>query len=218
MKFDNIDDDPEPKDINILYSAWADQALRVPHYLDPELSIVQEPSIVELPDGRLFTTLRSASGYIWYSLSDDHGKTWCNPRPLLRKDHGKPILQPVACCPIYELDNGRYVLLHYNHRGDIHNEANVPFHLAFPRAPAYLALGEFRPEADQPVWFSHSKIFLDNGFLNPAGVKEIAGSQVATYTSMTNTNGKNILWYPDAKCWLLGKEITEEFLSDMLVP
>jgi hypothetical protein len=87
-----------------------------------------------------------------------------------------------------------------------------------PRTPAFVALGEFRPEADQPLWFSESKVILDNKSLKPDGSYSTIGSDIATYTSFTNKNGKNILWYPDAKCWLLGKIITKEFLNDLVVP
>jgi hypothetical protein len=213
MKFENIDEDPEPKNISINYSAWGDQALRVPNFLEPRLSVAQEPSIVRLPDDRLFCVLRTASGYIWYSVSKDDGKTWCNPMPLLRKDHGEPILQPVSCCPIYMMDDGRYVLLHHNSTGDIEN----PARLHAPRNPAYIALGEYRPDADQPIWFSESKIFLDNGNKGPDGAFNW-NSNMAVYTSFTTRNGKNILWYPDAKCWLLGKEVSDEFLEGLKVP
>ena len=212
MRFENIDDNPEPKDIEITYSAWGDQALRVPHYIEPGLSVAQEPSIVQLPDGRLFTTLRSASGYIWYSVSDDNGITWCNPRPLLYKDHGRPLLQPVSCCPIYQLADGRYVLFFNNNRGDISDPANI----WGPRYPTYIALGEFRPSADQPLWFSEPKLFIED--VTDDVIEEIRPFNLSLYSSFTITNGKNILWYPDSKCWLLGKEITDEFLKDLKVP
>lgn len=213
MKFENIDENPEPKDIKIQYTAFGDEALRVPHYMEPRLSIAQEPSIVTLPDGRLFTVMRTGSGYIWYSVSEDNGLTWTNPRPLLRKDHGEPILQPVSCCPIYPLHDGRYVLLHHNSSGNL----EVPGSIHKPRNPAYIALGEFRPEADQPIWFSESKVFLDNGNTGPDRKVDGMGN-MAVYTSFTTRNGKNILWYPDSKCWLLGKEITPEFLESLTVP
>ncbi|MCK5804152.1 MAG: exo-alpha-sialidase, partial [Lentisphaeria bacterium] len=83
MRFENVDDDPEPGDLQISHFAWGDQALRAPHYRDPLLSIAQEPSLILLPDGRLFCTMRSMSGYIWYTVSGDAGETWCSPRPLL---------------------------------------------------------------------------------------------------------------------------------------
>ena len=158
MRFENVDDNPEPKDLRVRYSAWGDKALRVPHFKYPLLSIAQEPSIVRLPDKRLFCVMRTNSGYIWYSLSADDGETWCNPRPLLRKDHGLPILQPVGCCPIYQLADGRYVLLHHNNRGNIDAKPEATHS---PRRPAFIALGEFRPGADQPIWFSDSKQFMD---------------------------------------------------------
>ena len=73
--FENIDDNPAPEDIRISWFASDQRALRVGHYLNPLLSICQEPSIVVLPDGRLFCTLRTMTGYIWYSLSGDDGTT-----------------------------------------------------------------------------------------------------------------------------------------------
>lgn len=57
--------------------------------LDPLNTVAQEPSIVCLPDKRLFCVMRTMTGYIWYSVSSDSGETWGNLRPLLRKDHGQ---------------------------------------------------------------------------------------------------------------------------------
>jgi len=219
MRFENIDDDPEPRDIRIRYNAWGDQALRVPHYIDPLLSVAQEPSLVRLPDDRLFCAMRTNSGYIWYSLSDDDGETWANPRPLLRKDHGRPILQPVACCPIYQLADERYVLLHHNNRGDIETK---PENTNAPRRPAFIALGEYRPNADQPIWFSRSKQLMDNGGYDVDGTRLDDASKVlgniGVYSSFTTRGGKNVLWHCDRKFFLVGKKITPEFLANLEVP
>jgi len=220
MRFTNIDAHPEIGDLDVEYSAWGDDALRVPHRIDPLRSVAQEPSIVRLPDDRLFCAFRTATGYIWYSLSGDDGATWSNPQPLLRRDHGDPIRQPVSCCPIYRLTDGRYVLLHHNHRGWIEPEdldACEKLSAAYPRRPAYLTLGEFRPDAEQPIWFSASKQFLDNGGYSPVGAVD-PEANMATYTSFTTYGGRNMLWYPDRKCFLLGKEVTGEFLADLAVP
>jgi hypothetical protein len=219
MRFENVDADPEPKDLEVTYSGWGDQALRAPHYKYPLLSVAQEPSIVRLPDKRLFCVMRSNSGYIWYSVSPDDGGTWCNPRPLLRQDHGRPILQPVGSCPIYQLSDGRYVLVHHNNRGDVNAR---PERTNEPRRPAFIALGEFRPGADQPVWFSESKQLMDNDGVGPSGVKPQGkgrvNTNIAVYTSFTTRGGNNVLWYPDRKCFLLGKKITAAFLADLKVP
>ncbi len=216
MRFENLDDDPEPRDLRLSFSAWGDRALRVPHRKDPLLSIAQEPSLVRLPDNRLFCVMRTNSGSIWYSVSGDDGDTWCNPRPLLRRDHGRPILQPVSCCPIYQagdLTDGRYILLHHNHAG---NTDAKPPNPARPRRPAFIALGEFRPRASQPIWFSESKKFIDTDGYATNGKK--GDSQIGVYTSFTSRDGNNVLWYPDRKCFLLGKRIPDSFLAELTVP
>jgi hypothetical protein len=219
MRFVNIDANPEPKDLRVNYSAWGDQALRVPHFKYPLLSIAQEPSIVRLPDKRLFCVMRTNSGYIWYSLSDDDGETWCNPRPLLRTDHGLPILQPVGCCPVYQLADGRYVLLHHNNRGNIDQKPEATHS---PRRPAFIALGEFRPGADQPIWFSDSKQLMDTDGLRYDGTPPVEGkhgsTDIGVYTSFTTRKGNNVLWHPDRKFYLVGKKITPAFLTDLKVP
>lgn len=219
VRFENLDDDPEPKDIRTSYSAWGDKSLRVPHFKYPELSVAQEPSIVRLPDDRLFCVMRTNSGYIWYSVSSDDGRTWCNPRPLLRKDFGQPILQPVSCCPIYQMADGRYVLLHHNNRGDIESHPEATHS---PRRPAFIALGEFRPNADQPIWFSRSKQFADNDNRGADGLSmgesAFPWTNIGVYGSFTTKDGNNVLWHCDRKCYLVGKRVTEDLLAGLKVP
>jgi len=219
MRFENVDADPEPRDLKIRYSAWGDKALRAPYYRDPLLSIAQEPSLVRLPDKSLFCAMRSNSGYLWYSLSKDDGRNWCNPRPLLRRDFGEPLLHPVSCSPIYQLADGRYVLFHHNHRGDF--EAR-PEKTHGPRVPSCLVLGEFRPNADQPIWFSESKqlMDLDNMAVNglPVSPQNPLNSGLSLYSSFTTRRGNNVLWYPERKFFLLGKKIDAGLLAGLSVP
>ena len=219
MRFENVDDDPPPSRLRVRYSAWGDEALRVPYYRDPLLSVAQEPSLVRLPNGDLFCVMRTNSGYIWYSISRDDGQTWCNPRPLLRRDHGRPILQPVSCCPLYQMMDGRYLLLHHNHRGDIQSR---PEKTHRPRYPVFIAVGEFRPGADQPVWFSESRMLMTTDGVGADGSQEGPDNPVETgigiYTSFTTCTGANVLWYPDRKFFLLGKKITDDLLRGLEVP
>lgn len=153
------------------------------------------------------------AGYIWYSVSDDDGASWCNPRPLLRKDHGLPVLQPLCCCPIYEYSPGRYILLHHNNDGRI--DGNPPENTKLNRRPAFIALGEYRPDAEQPIWFSESKQLMDNGGV---GIGPLQRLDLGVYPSVTNRAGNFVLWHPDRKFFLLGKKITEEWLADLTVP
>jgi len=213
MRFLNIDEDPEPAEIRISYSAWGEKSLRVPHYSKPLLSVAQEPSLVRLPDGRLFCTMRTMTGCVWYSLSADDGVTWASPRPLLRRDHGRPVPQPLCCCPIYELSKGRYVLLHHNNDGRF--EGSQPEDTGRNRRPAFLALGEYRPGAEQPIWFSRSKEFMDNDGL---GIGPLNRTDIGVYPSMTKRKGEAVLWHPDRKFFLVGKRIADSWLSDLEVP
>lgn len=212
MRFENIHLAPEPRDIEISYPLLHHQ-LRVPAPLDELVSIAQEPSLVLLPDGRLFMTMRTFTGFIWYSVSDDDGDTWRKPDVLRQTDDGEPLLQPLCCCPIYPLQDGRFLLLYHNNNG--YFEGFRPEDTLRNRRPAYLALGEFRPGARQPVWFSRPKFFMDSGG-HPLG--PLQRTEIGIYTSFTDLDGKKVLWHPDRKFFLLGKYVTDEWLSDLSVP
>ncbi len=215
MRFTNVNNNPQPSDLKVRYTAWGDKALRAPYYRDPLMTVAQEPSMVRLPDKSLFCVMRTNSGYIWYSVSKDDGENWCNPRPLLRKDFGTPILQPVSCCPIYQLADGRYVLLHHDNRGGYETKPEATWG---PRRPAFIALAEFRPKADQPLWFSESKQLMDNGDVGVDGDPNSKQKNIGVYTSFSTRKGNNVLWHPERKFFLLGKKITPEFLAGLTVP
>lgn len=217
MRFENLDDNPAPADLRISWLPAAGLGLDVPDPLYPGRSVAQEPGVVLLPDGRLLSVMRTMTGTIYYSVSSDEGDTWRKPEPLLYRDGGVPVLQPVAPCPIFPLAGGRFLLLFHNNDGCRgwysqwkkewkENEAN---HL---RNPAWLALGEFRPDAHQPIWFGAPQKLLDtDGVI--VGPKRSA--EIATYASLTEWKGVRTLWYPDRKYYLLGKYITDEWLADM---
>ena len=214
MRFENIDDDPEPKDIEISWHAADDDALRVGFPGHPEVSVVQEPSTVLLPDGRLFTTMRSPQGNPYYSVSDDAGRTWPQPRVLLQYDGGPEMLHPCSPCPIYDMGDGRYLFLHHNHDGNF--EQWDQWDTTWHRRPIYGAVGEFKEGADQPLWFSKPKFLMDNGG-TPLGPGQ-GRSDMAMYASTTIRDGVRVLWYPERKFFLLGKRIIDEWLNDVEMP
>ena len=84
------------------------------------------------------------------------------------------------------------------------NEAN------FVRNPLYIAVGHFKPDAHQPIWFDEPIKLLDTNDV-PIGPKGTA--EIGTYTSLTEYGGKRILWYPDRKYFLLGKYLTDDILA-----
>jgi hypothetical protein len=84
-----------------------------------------------------------------------------------------------------------------------------------PRNPMHLALGEFRDNAEQPVWFSDSKVFLDHQDEGP--LRTFGVGAIGNYGSFTSINNNDVFWYQDRYTFLLGKKITREFLSDLNV-
>jgi hypothetical protein len=219
MRFDNIDDTPDPVDLKITWLPRDPRGLEVKHP-NYDWSSSQEPSLVLLPDGRLFCVMRTWTGQIWYSVSADDGATWRPTEVLRYKDGGEPVEHPLAPCPIYALKDGRYLLLFHNNNGerDGYSEREKKWkrnYLNFLRNPAFLAVGAYRPGAHQPIWFSRPKQFADTQGV-PIGPKGTA--EVATYTSLTEWRGERILWYPDRKYHLLGKRVTDAWLADMSVP
>ena len=219
-RFENMDDGPDPKDLKVTWLPTDREGLEVPNRVFPDMSVAQEPCVVLLPDGRLLVTMRTMAGAIWYSVSDDDGATWRPPEPLRYRDGGQPIPQPLAPAPVYPLADGRFLLVFHNNDGTHGdhsqwktkwngNEAN------YIRNPAFIAVGEFRPKAHQPVWFSAPKQILDTqGVI--VGPKKTA--EIATYPSLTEWHGQRVLWYPDRKYYLLGKYLPDALLADMKAP
>lgn len=210
VRFENIDDNPLPENLIISWLPSCKEGIAVAHPSYPQISVCQEPAVVLLPDKRLFVVMRTMTGYIWYTVSNDDGETWREPEVLRNKDGGKRIQNPMASCPIYELSDGKYLLVHYNNNGKSGeydqfkaNWGNVN-QLNHLRNPASIALGKFMPGAHQPVWFTDSEEFLSTGDL-PFGPKGTA--EVATYPSVTQRDGIYTLWYPDRKHFLLGKQL-----------
>ena len=210
MRFENVDTNPEPKDIQISWFAFNEQALSVPYPGHPEVSACQEPTVVKLPDGRLFCTMRTASGSPYWSVSADIGETWTAPRPLLRKDGGAPLLHPLSPCPMYdvggnEAGSGSYVLFIHNHDGHYKNYG--PTESGFHRRPIHLVRGTFKAGADQPVWFDEPKLFFDHDGVSLGKPGTNGRLDLALYASFTVRSGIPVLWYPERKFFLLGKKI-----------
>lgn len=213
MQFENVDDSPEVKDLRIRWFAADENALTVPYPGHPEVSACQEPSIVKLPDGRLFCVMRTASGSPFWSVSADQGETWTQPRRLLRKDGGEALEHPMSPCPMYDVGgntagSGRYVLFIHNHDG--HYQGYGPTDTGFHRRPVYLVRGRFQPGADQPVWFDAPEFLMDHQGVSLGKPGTNGRLDLALYSSFTVREGRPVLWYPDRKFFLLGRDIAFE--------
>jgi hypothetical protein len=217
MRFENIDDEPLPENLSISWLPQNDEGLESWNSKYPDMSVNQEPSVVMLPDGRFFVTMRTMTGYIHYSVSDDGGKIFRKPKALRFRDNGRYMEHPMSPCPIYRMSDGRYFILFHNNPGTHlgfsqfkdkweYNEAN------FFRNPTYISIGEYRKDSHQPIWFSKPYKLFDTDDI-AIGPKRTA--EIATYTSYIEWKGKRILWYPDRKYYLLGKYLSDQLLDSM---
>ena len=74
LRFENILTEADPARLRV--STWprAPHGIRVPKPGDPAHSIAQEPAIQNLPDGRMICLMRTLTGYVWWSVSEDAGE------------------------------------------------------------------------------------------------------------------------------------------------
>jgi hypothetical protein len=209
MRFENLDEDPQVADLQISFLACDDDALQVPFPGHPDVSVVQEPSLIRLPDSRLFCVMRTAAGAPFWSVSSDLGDSWTQPLVLRQHDGGPVIPQPLSPCPLYSIDDRNCFLLVHNHDG--HFKQWGPTDTSWHRRPICIAQGRFRPDAAQPVWFDEPCFLMDNG--GTALGHGQGRSDLAMYASVTYQDGLPVLWYPERKYFLLGRVITAETLS-----
>ena len=216
MRFDNIDEGPDAADMEITWLPDEEGTLRVSCGIEPDASrgysLAEEPAVALLPDGRLWMNMRTVTGRIWYSVSEDDGHSWREPEVLRYRDGGAEVLHPKSPDPLYRLEDGRYLLFYHNRDGFDQNDTG-PWDME-ARRPLWLAVGEFRPGARQPLWFSEPKLLMDTQRVK-AGVTAL--TWLAMYASLTEREGRRIFWYADRKQFVLGKEIPDEFLADMAV-
>ena len=219
MRFDNIDDGPDPSDVKI---TWLPPGNELRHPIGPMYPVenakgyssYHEPSTALLPDGRLFVPASTVSGFLIYSVSEDaDGQTFRKPDVLRYTDHGAPLQHPVAPAPIYGLEDGRFLIFYHAHDGTKHGGLS-PRDMR-GRRPTCVCVGEFRPNAQQPIWFSQPKQLCDT---HGVGVGPEVLVWLAQYSSMTEHNGQRVYWYTDRKFFALGRIISDAWLADMAVP
>ena len=222
MRFDNLDDGPHPRDLQLTFLPGGD-AISVPCPVEPEkskgYSLAEEPAVGLLPDGRLFVVMRTRTGRIWYTVSTDDSASWRDAEVLRQYDDGPEMLHPKSPCPLYRLADGRYLLFFHNHDGTGYGAAGP--HDMEARRPVFMAVGEHRPDAHQPLWFSRPKLLFDtDGVAIGPGNGTVEGGRtwLALYGCLTECDGRRILWYPDRKHFLLGRYIADELLAELEVP
>ena len=96
MRFDNLDDGPDAQDLEITWLPDEEGTIRVSCGIEPDASrgysLAEEPAIALLPDGRLWMNMRTVTGRIWYTVSDDDGHSWREPEVLRYQGGGDEVL------------------------------------------------------------------------------------------------------------------------------
>jgi hypothetical protein len=214
LRFDNVLTEPNPSRLTTTTLPEGRRGLRFPSCVEPGFSFCEEPALVELSDGRLYCVMRTDAGYIVFVVSPDWGATWSPPAPLFRDGDGELMLNPVTPCPIWKLNDGRYLLLYCNNKGDA-NGGHFPCSydcVRTNRYPAFLSVGIEDPgNPYQPIRFGPPRMILDTQgqAIGPGGRTE-----VGSYSSLLEDDEDRILFYPDRKHFLLGRFLTDELLGE----
>ncbi|MDR1280944.1 MAG: glycoside hydrolase [Opitutaceae bacterium] len=212
LRFENIDDNPSAGELRVTLLT-AGKSLRYPPPGAPDSTVLQEPTLNALPDGRLFTIMRTVAGHPAWSLSADGGETWTPPEPLRYGDGLPVIAHSISPCPCYTLDAaaGEYVFLYHNHDG--HFGPWIP-HSNETRRPIYLSFAKYAgAAARQPLVFSSPVSWFDCD-----GVNLNNRCDLAMYSSFEFVDGNPVIWYPDRKHYLLGKIIAPGLRQNAVFP
>lgn len=209
LRFDNILTESDPARLKVTTLPGSGHGLRVERNDLPGVSVVQEPTLVQLADGRWLCAMRTLNGSISIAVSGDRGRTWSDTYPLRNGPGGDVMRNPIAPCPLYDLGDGRYLLLFYNNDGSA-NGGQHPADYKKNRYPAYVAIGRETGDRDQPLRFGTPRLFATS---NGVALGPYSRTEVATYPSLLQADGVRILFYPDRKHFLLGRYLTDEWLA-----
>ena len=194
-RYENIDANPEIRDIRITVLNGGEKSLSIP-IPGTDRFCCEEASLVKLPDGRLFALVRSRARHPFWSVSADGGCTWTAPKPL-RDRSGRAFLHPNSPCPMYDLDGCAagsgtcFALVH-----DAYDDSIPPLGLQ-KRGPLYFLRGTFDPKGEQPVAFEKEGVFLPLETDN------------SCYSSYTVADGERVLWFGLRKHELVGRRIDQ---------
>jgi sialidase-1 len=91
---------------------------RGPNIETPESVGSAEPSVAELPDGKLIMVLRTTDGNLWLASSHDHGQTWQQPER-------QPVVAATSSASLLCTSTGKLVLTHNPTKPPLRTELTV---------------------------------------------------------------------------------------------
>ncbi|MDP6525033.1 MAG: sialidase family protein [Kiritimatiellia bacterium] len=198
LRLDNIITQPDPENLTFSILPDTPQGLRIKR--SNGLFWGNEPSWIELSDGRLMTAIRTKNDAVYYALSSDRAQSWTPPEPL-RFGNGEIVRNPNAPCPMVKRHDGRVVLMFHNAK------QSSTFG---PRNPIWISVGAEDPEAVQPLRFGAPIKFLEVDGRPPLGTTH---EQIATYSTLVEHERQLLLFYNDSKHWVLFRHVPENLLE-----
>jgi hypothetical protein len=203
LRLDNIRDQRDPEKLAFSIFPEGPRGLRIER--ENGMYWGNEPSWIELSDGRLVAAIRSRNDAVYYTVSGNAGRTWTPPAPMRYHDGGEVILNPSAPCPMVALKDSRIVLMYHNQK------QNSTFG---PRNPIYLAVGRENLAAGQPIEFGPPLKFMEVDGPPPRGTTD--NVQIASYSSLVEHDDDLLLFYNDCKHWVLFKRVPRHLLRCQL--
>lgn len=116
---DNLLTEADPSKLHWTTLPDGDHGLR-----SPQGPIAEEPTVVGLSDGSLFSTYRTVAGHPCHAYSRDGGKTWTAPA-FMTYGAGRPLVNhPRAANFVWKLRDGRFLYWFHNHDGKSYEGRN----------------------------------------------------------------------------------------------
>jgi len=216
-RFENILTERDPAKLRL--TTWPEGAtgIEVPHPLRMKQSLAQEAMAVPLPDGRLFTVMRTLQGCLFWSMSTDQGRSWAShwtdqdetkpltAFPLRYSDDGPLVHSPIVCCPIFCYAPGKYCLIYFNNDGYIPG-ARHPTDYQVNRRDVWIVCGHYDAAAAQPIVFGEPQRFATADGVKWGHYQRI---EPVCYPSYFRDGDEHWLWYSDRKHFVLGKKLND---------
>lgn len=192
----NIMTEADPGKVVFTFSPPPPHGVHVPLNGTPGEPHGMEAQVIRMSCGRLFSPIRNGNGCIYFTTSDDDGRTWAEAIPLRADDGGPLLLNPNCANPLTRLSNGTYVILHCNNDGNIYGVNDV-FRHDVVRHPVYVSVGvENKPGRRQPIRWSAPRLMTT---LEDYVPKHKGGWNDLTYGCLHEEDGRfyhfyNAMW------------------------
>jgi hypothetical protein len=215
------EDDPTKLEFNV--TPEGETGLWAPHADEPGRHFLQEPYMTTLPSGRIIATFRSRTGHPLYSISNDSGIQWTQPKPLRFVPAGEKMKHPCGPCPIYCARDGRIIFFFRNDNtplpdpilGDHLNywRNRDPIHVTVgrevpSRAHARPSIAE-KDDDNAGLYFNKPRIVLSRTQIR---VDDVKPHRTAQYPQILQWGDRFFTVYSSEKTDIMVKEIPTELL------